>query len=989
MRLVNPWMRIPFLRKLIVVWGGLLLSCAPFAPAEEEVPVSGGYLVSKWTQDDGLPDNSVSAIAQADDGCLWIGTYDGAARFDGLRFTSYLHGSTLGMPDGKVRAIAGGAGAQICFGFEDGAITCESGGVFRVILNATGSPDDWLASLARDKESRLCAGMSKLRLLRREGNGWAHLEENGGLRGAGGVQISSDALGKLWFATDDSYGTVDETHFTVLASDAVTPRLLPRKAGGIWLVRGSVLTIRSDKNDLLYGVQTPWRGGASEVQALIEDHEGRLWIGTKGQGLFRFDGEFERVPASHGFILSLAEDREGNIWAGTLGGGLVRLHPRQVLLHNEAAGFPADVIDAVCEDGEGALWLAARNAGVIRFLDGKAALCTKDNGWPGGYCGTLSGDGSGGVLFGTLGDGVVQWSGGTFSRQGLRSIDAVFAVSRSDAWAASDKGVFRHIGGAWATTESLARATCFCSDAKGQIWAGTAEGGLFRFTDSRWQPAPGVSKSVGAIRTLAADDGEVLWIGAKRGLVRYADGKSARFGRAEGLPSEDIRQVVLDGPSLWCGSARGLFRVSRTELAAFSAGKRLSIDVKSFGQSEGLGSVEFAEGGGRGACRTKDGRLWFASRQGAFEVNPAKVVQSDAALNVHIDGVSIGDKPMQPLDGGAVHAPPLTQKIEIDYVAVCLSAPESVRFRYRVLPDDPTWSGPVTTRSATFIGLRPGRRQFQVSTFLSGSSEADAPIAKLDVFIEPALWQRGWFRALSGAAIVAVAVLLARIWTARRFRERLRALERERALENERARIARDMHDELGANLTSICLLAEQIRTASQEVPAAVAERIEKVGRAARAVSQTLDEIVWTVNPRNDSIEGLTGYLLDYASEYLGGAGIRARLDAPESFPHVPVSSDVRHELLLAVKEALNNAVKYSGSPEVELRIRFDARAIAIRIADKGRGFDLQNRSASRNGLRNMEHRLSAIGGQCAITSAIGAGTSVDLIAPFAAPHSS
>jgi signal transduction histidine kinase len=277
-----------------------------------------------------------------------------------------------------------------------------------------------------------------------------------------------------------------------------------------------------------------------------------------------------------------------------------------------------------------------------------------------------------------------------------------------------------------------------------------------------------------------------------------------------------------------------------------------------------------------------------------------------------------------------------------------------------------TWTDAGHERVAAFLGLPPGRYVFEVTARTSEGTWN--PVSATAEFVVPAAWwQTLWFRLGVVIALIAGAAAVARFVAVRRMRQQLR-------LEEERARIAQDMHDELGARLTRIELLSEQAR--QEPTPA----RLEKISRTAHEVAQTLDEIVWTVNPRNDTLERLLGYLSEYATEYLANTGIELVQDLPENIPAFPLRSDARHNVLLAVKEALNNVVKHAAATRLELRVRLDDDRLQIQITDNGRGFAGEN--ATGHGLENMRQRLTAVGGDCQVTSQPGQGTTVKLTLP-------
>jgi signal transduction histidine kinase len=247
--------------------------------------------------------------------------------------------------------------------------------------------------------------------------------------------------------------------------------------------------------------------------------------------------------------------------------------------------------------------------------------------------------------------------------------------------------------------------------------------------------------------------------------------------------------------------------------------------------------------------------------------------------------------------------------------------------------------------------------------------------------VERHFWQRGWFQAgLWGAIIISVMLCL-------RLMAQLAVQSKARAMLNiERGRIARDIHDELGARLTELALEGEVVQT---ELPAgsSVRPKLEALCEKARAVSGAMDEVIWMVNSRRDTLRDFANFACRHAQRFLEQTPIRCRLDVDAELPEVVFELPVRRSLLLGVKEALNNAAKYSGASELLLLIQRRGQTLFVVVEDNGAGFDLELADPVRNGLSNMAERMIEVGGKCLITSKPGAGCRVEFQVPL--PRSS
>ena len=295
------------------------------------------------------------------------------------------------------------------------------------------------------------------------------------------------------------------------------------------------------------------------------------------------------------------------------------------------------------------------------------------------------------------------------------------------------------------------------------------------------------------------------------------------------------------------------------------------------------------------------------------------------------------------------------------------------------------WGGDAWAR---YSRLPPGQYLFQVRAATETGEWTDGE-AVVAVSVVPPLWQRTWFRLAMLAAGVALLVAGVRYGTWRRMQTRLEETERRRAVEHERTRIARDIHDDLGANLTQIALLSELAQTDMAD-PSQAGTHLRQIFSAARSMTRQLDEIVWAVDPENDFLEATINYICKFAQDYLSLAGVRCRLDVPETFPQLTISSAERHNLFLVVKESLNNIIKHAQAGEVWLRIKHDADALVLVIEDNGKGF-VQNAHAEStltgtggHGIQNRRRRMARIGARFEQRSEPGKGTVMRLILSLA-----
>jgi signal transduction histidine kinase len=489
------------------------------------------------------------------------------------------------------------------------------------------------------------------------------------------------------------------------------------------------------------------------------------------------------------------------------------------------------------------------------------------------------------------------------------------------------------------------------------------------------------------------DGQDVLWVGTSTGLVRYDHGQWTRYTTRDGLASNKIGYLLDDGQgNLWVGSNAGLMRLSKRSLNDFAAHEAGQIACRTFGTSDGLPSSECSSGSQPGACRTRQGLLCFPTISGLVLLDPAKLRPNTNPPPVVIESVRIDDRllnpdaPLRTPPPQSVTVPAGSESLEVSFTSLNFAAPEKGFFRYRMEGYEKGWTlRPSSIRYARYSRLPHGHYTFQVLA-CNEDGVWNEQGASLGVTVLPPFWQTWWFLSASTLCLLGFIVGSVHYVSTQRLQRQLATLRQQEALEKERARIARDLHDQLGANLTQVALLGEMAES-DKNAPNEVEAHARQISQTARETTRALDEIVWTVNPSNDTLDGLLNYLCKYAQEYLALAGLRYRLDVPAQLPVTPISPEVRHNVFLAAKEAVNNVVKHAHASSVWLRLSLEPDCFVLEIEDNGRGLTTADEKKGRNGLRNMRKRLEDVGGRFETGAGSQGGTRVRLLVPLGGPH--
>lgn len=992
---------------------GLLFSagmCAGFvAIAGARAAGPDDFISRLWQMEDGLPHNNVESVAQTRDGYLWVGTTAGLARFDGARFAAFDTNNAPALGHSYIRVVRLARDGSLWIGTAGGTLAQWKEGQFTAFDPGESNLGN-IFCLFQSADGAMWAG-SNGGLLRWTGGEWTRFTTADGLP-HNSVRALCEFGGELVAATDRGPSVFKEGRFVELNPPGSGPArylraLWPDREGRLWLgFRYGLGVIEAHGGFRLF---TRKDGLPDENETVVyEDRQANLWIGSMG-GLSRMrDGQFlaeqQADGSSYGRVRCVFEDREGTIWVGTRD-GLSQLRTRRFRTYNTHDGLAHNNVMSVLEDRQGTIWCAMWGGGLARMQDGKIVNYSKVDPQPNMLTTdnllSLFEDQDGTILAGVdYVGGVFGFRNGTFTQpmppiaeltdQPTR---VIFRDRRGALWLGLNSGLVR-----WDTREKWLRGIVvrdITEDEWGRLWIGTAQG-LYRFDDGTLEQfSAGDDLSSDRVSALFSAAGE-LWIGTENGgLNRLKDGRLTTYTRKEGMFSDQIGDIIEDDEGwLWFTSMKGIFRVRKNDFDRLDSGVIQAVRCIAYGREDGLATVQCNDFAKPAAWRGRDGRLWFATTKGLAVINPRLAGNLNVKpAPVLIEELVAGNKAVytrsvdRAESASAIQVPPGRGDLEIRYTGLSLQVPERVRFRYRLAGRDADWLDAGDRRSVYYGNLRPGEYRFQVTACNSDGvwNEIGDSLAFV---VLPHFWQTWWFVSLMVAVSLGAVGGAARYATRRRMQRKLERLEQQNAVERERARIARDMHDELGAKLTRISF---QGATASRSLPDAAQARqhIVKMSETARELVASLDQIVWAVDPENDSLDNLANYICRYASDFVESSAIQCELVIPTELPHHRLSTEVRHNVFLAVKEALNNALKHSGATRVVLTIAVRTDEFEVRIADNGRGMAEARDGSTRNertgrGLANMRERMASIQGRFELDSAPERGTEVRLIGPLA-----
>jgi ligand-binding sensor domain-containing protein/signal transduction histidine kinase len=995
----NPWR----LAGLLAAAGlGLGLG---FGPGSTALAAAGRrFHVEAWGTHEGLTANEVVAIVQTHDGYLWLGTLNGLVRFDGLQFKVFDEHNTPGLPSGRIVFLFEDSKTNLWIGTETAGALLLHDNHFTDLAFGKGRRDGRLRAACEDSTGAVWLRAydgelaryedGKLDALGRISSDHTLMAEKSGLVFAGTWQIDPAAVRASMPLPLTKASGMSRVDF-----------LLASRTGGRWCLGKDGVTNMVEKwagDTLLLNLGGPYPWKDADMTAACEDLDGNLIVGTRGAGVWWYgpDRKATQIQGLSGEnVLSLLMDNSGGLWVGLDPGGLNRVE-RQLFHPLEASTNLT--VHSVCEDGQGRLWFSSSSRGIDYWKDD--VVKNTDATYPisGFNARALLVDRSQNVWAATFSAGLFRWSKDQFlPDKGYEdhhlnpSIYALYQDRAGQLWAGTQRGLAGWDGQSWkvfTTNDGLSAniVRAIADDADGHLWIGTEGGGLDCLHDGKIatiQASGFPSKNISA---LYADPEGVLWVGTLgNGLIRYQAGRWVNYTTDNGLNANGVDYLLEDGLGfLWIGSNAGLMRVKKSDLNAFAAGTLDFVPCHSFGERDGLPSDECTLGSQPAACRGADGTLWFPTIAGLVPIDPGQIQTQTNALPVSIETVLIEGQE-QGANGPhgrppqSVVVPAGKELLDIRYTCLNLDDPQQVRFQYLMGEYETKWTEAGRRRSVQYTKLPPGTYHFQVKARNEDGVWNPVP-ARLEVIVLPAFWQTPSFRAAVAGVFLAGIIALVYFISTQKLLRQLAGLRQQQALEKDRARIARDIHDQVGASLTQLSLLGEMVES-DKEDPAEVAAHAGQISQTARETARALDEIVWTVNPSNDTLEGLINYLCKHAQEYLAVAGLRFRLEAPAQLPAAPISPEARHNVFLAAKEAVTNIVKHAGASAACIRLRLEPGAFTLEIEDDGRGpAGLAGPAArSRNGLRNMRRRMADIGGRFEIGPGAKGGTLVRLTAPL------
>ena len=959
-----------------------------------------------WGPSQGAPLGGAVALAQTNDGYLWMAGPSGLFRFDGIAFERIELPHDPKLSSLSLNSAFAPRDGGLWVGFTFGGVALLKEGHWQVFSRVDGLPTGTPWQFAETPNGTLWVATDS-DVAHFDGARWKAVGSQMGLPTSSGLILFVDSQGTIWAGGGENsllyFLRPGEHQFRNLPVAAPTPwvgdSMAESSTGTVWLDVGYTTVPVA---------QNPPSGKSvhSSRGELVFDHDGTLWYQADGLRriahpehpkigtALRLEDIADAYSDADGLtartVFSMLADREGNVWVGT-SHGLDRFSEPSLKAPLQSAGnlrvVPRIIVAGIAPaDDVGGLWVTNSLDAVVRYQDGRMSL--------------------------------------PIIRQ---KVESLFRAADGTVWFGGRKALWRERQG---HLESVAppgpdqNTQALAEDKSGGLWASIL-GGVFRLKDGVWTPYGGIATlAPRAAITIVRDRRDRLWFSYSDGSVAVLDGERVRtYGVAEGLQIgnvmanypgrinhwfggefglarlegerfysvQSVPELPLDGITgiieatdgdLWLNGRPGIVHIAATELQHSRVDPAYRVRGETLGAFDGVVGSAATLRPLPTAIEAADGKLWFATSGGIYGVDPARRVRNRVPPPVLIRALTVADHAIEPIPG--LRLPTYTTAVRFDYVGISLTAPEKVRYRYRLDGVDTDWRELTAARLALYANLRPNHYIFRVIA-ANNDGVWNESGASLAFVIPPAFVQTGWFIALCVAGGATAVLVLVRL-RVRRVRRRLE--ERMEVRLNERTRIARDLHDSLLQGFQGLMFRLQAVR---QLLP-------ERPGDATKFLDSAMQVGDEAIGEGRDAVQNLRSSSFDdrdIASSLSAlGTELAAGIDPPSKPEYRVVvegrprelTAVVRDEAYRIAREAVSNAYQHAKDRHIEVEVTIGDADLTIRVRDDGMGVDprilVPGRRPGHWGLPGMRERSESFGGHLHIWSEENAGTEVELRIP-------
>ncbi len=727
-------------------------------PSAQEVH----YVHDAWYRRDGLPQSTVVDVVQSQDGYLWVATYEGLARFDGIQFTTFNTENTPAIPNDRISSLVVTSNGTIWAGTHGGGVFQVRDGTFEVPTIKDGLPLRVVDVTYAGANGRMWFATGGEGLFRWQQGTWDRYEVREELRDEVITTLHEDKWGTLWVGTQTAglfrLQNLEMTpfaedlgiaHITCIFIDAEDRMWVGTNDNGVFVNQDGIWT-HLTLNEGLF---------SNSIRVIYQTHDGTVWIGGR-EGLNYWENQTLKAydhALSGQHIRAIYQDREQNIWIGT-SEGLSRLKQSNIITLSEVEGLPHPYVRAVYQDQGGAMWIGTEGGGAVRVTDDDMTTYTTRDGLPHNRVRALAGLEDGTVWLGTDGGGLAAWNGEQFetytTQHGLpgNSIRSLFVDRNHWLWVGTNGNGLSRWDGRRFTNYSVANGLVnndilsLFQDRTGTLWIGTESSGISRLDGTLFLEELTTENGLAsdAVYDFYEDASGAIWIATAGGISRYEEGELRSLSRGGTWLDGVVLAIAEDNFGFfWFTTNEGVVRVHRLDLEnAFIRGGLSRDQLRIYGTADGMLSKHCSGGSQPAIWKATDGRLWVPTQNGVSVISPAHTVINTLPPPVRIERMSV-DYEEVPLNE-AVRVKAGARQFQIAYTGLSYAAPEKMRFRYRLSGYDTDWVEADAQRMATYNNLPAGSYQFQVKASNNDGVWNTEP-AILSFSVRPRFYETPWF----------------------------------------------------------------------------------------------------------------------------------------------------------------------------------------------------------------------------------------------------
>ena len=705
------------------------------ASAYDNLLFTNNYVHRVLDIENGLPQNSVQAIVQTEDGYIWMGTQEGLVRYDGINFKVFDNSNQSLFATNDIRSLLTDSKGNLWIGTWGGGLLSYKKGVFKVYSKKQGLSNTQVWGLFEDNRGRIWCGTDGGGANVLENDKFKSFNTENGLSHNVVYVINQDNSGNMWFGTRGGGLSIlkDGKFLNYNTNNGLSSNhiwsFLKDSQGNMWVgtFQGGLLVYKNGEFKR-YNKEAVY----DSMWVIFEDSNKNIWIGTEGGGVSLLKNNkvshfTKNNGLSNNIIMSMTEDREGNLWIGTNGGGVNILSKSKFRTFSAENGLSQDHVNSLYEDSSGSLWVATID-GLNIIKGSNIKIFNKDNGFINTYFTSIVEDKNGVIWVGTNGGGLYNYSDNVFTRVNIeetatnKKINFLYKDSKENIWFGLRRGGIEvwengKFNKSYNRKNGLPsdRTSFVLEDKEGIYWIGTDGHGLVRFDGDKFRvysTKDGLSKKM--VLTGFQDSEGYLWIGTySGGLNLFKNQKFYPITVKDGLFDSTVFQILEDASNnLWFCSNKGIFAANRLELLKFTEGKIKRINSKSYDKSDGMKARECRGGFQPAGIKSKSGKLYFPTIKGFSEIDPENMLINKVIPPVYIEKVISDDKELD--KKRSLNILPGTSRIEFHYTGLSFKDPKKVNFKYKLVGFDKDWIDAKARRIAYYTNIAPGKYRFEV-----------------------------------------------------------------------------------------------------------------------------------------------------------------------------------------------------------------------------------------------------------------------------------